>query len=224
MQVGGIPHSEGLPDDVNLPGIVKVANGILTNVHSLASCAGQYCWVHRPSRHHMITWPVAWRNDIRTAERLCTHGVGHPDPDDVAYNRSLGRDTAVHSCDGCCSPTGTTFQRMPLVSAVITDGTDSDISLTSLMDCVSGAYTVITESSCYLIDLDRNFVSRHPRATDPRVSILRRDERPVKLVDIVECTLGRSMALRIDLNLPGVAFTTRLSTPVEAIQLVRPPV
>jgi hypothetical protein len=32
-------------------------------------------------------------------ERICEHGIGHPDPDQIM------RDEAgwVHGCDGCCS-------------------------------------------------------------------------------------------------------------------------
>jgi hypothetical protein len=32
-------------------------------------------------------------------ERVCPHGVGHPDPDDI--NVILGPEK-VHGCDGCC--------------------------------------------------------------------------------------------------------------------------
>jgi hypothetical protein len=29
--------------------------------------------------------------------------VGHPDPQDVVYQRVVfGRDVSVHGCDGCC--------------------------------------------------------------------------------------------------------------------------
>jgi hypothetical protein len=37
-------------------------------------------------------------------ERLCVHGVGHPDPDSVAYfDRHEVRGIDVHGCDGCCT-------------------------------------------------------------------------------------------------------------------------
>ena len=36
-------------------------------------------------------------------ERVCKHGVGHPDPDDAAYNDRTGNGFLnVHGCDGCC--------------------------------------------------------------------------------------------------------------------------
>jgi hypothetical protein len=45
----------------------------------------------------MRRWPQNWRGDRYLIERICPHGVGHPDPDD------LNPDT-VHGCDGCCTP------------------------------------------------------------------------------------------------------------------------
>jgi len=49
-----------------------------------------------------------WRSDRRLMERVCPHGIGHPDPDDVAYRVSRGEPAtvAVHGCDGCCVPAG----------------------------------------------------------------------------------------------------------------------
>lgn len=38
-------------------------------------------------------------------ERECRHGIGHPDPDSVAYfriNDPEGWALATHGCDGCC--------------------------------------------------------------------------------------------------------------------------
>ena len=36
-----------------------------------------------------------WRYDRNFMERICVHGVGHPDPD--------GADAdPLHACDGCC--------------------------------------------------------------------------------------------------------------------------
>jgi hypothetical protein len=37
-------------------------------------------------------------------ERICPHGIGHPDPDDMAYWKSIGEESmGVHGCDGCCA-------------------------------------------------------------------------------------------------------------------------
>ena len=76
----------------------------LVNVHDRAECAGRGCVIHHPSAHHMRTWPLNWREDLRAMERVCLHGIGHPDPDDLAWQVSQGRAHAgIHGCDGCCT-------------------------------------------------------------------------------------------------------------------------
>ncbi len=75
-------------------------------VHDKDKCEG-YCCIHNPSNHHMRDWPTHWRDDRRLMERICPHGVGHPDPDDLAFKARIGMDAEVegiHGCDGCCSP------------------------------------------------------------------------------------------------------------------------
>lgn len=64
--------------------------------HPAYQCMGDSCCVHSPSAHHMVTWPQNWRGDRQMMERICPHGIGHPDPDDL-----IG-DDLVHGCDGCC--------------------------------------------------------------------------------------------------------------------------
>ena len=68
-------------------------------VHHPSMCAGQDrpCSVHRPSPHHMRTWSQLWRADLGVMQRLCPHGIGHPDPDEVLKSGS-------HACDECCNP------------------------------------------------------------------------------------------------------------------------
>jgi len=78
------------------------------NVHDPARCEGRPCVLHHPSDHHMRDWPKRWRDDRRMVERTCPHGVGHPDPDDLAYRLTLPgpvgeADSGVHGCDGCCA-------------------------------------------------------------------------------------------------------------------------
>jgi hypothetical protein len=52
----------------------------------------------------MREWPMRWRDDKGQMERICPHGVGHPDPDDAAYRERLGQGYKnIHGCDGCCS-------------------------------------------------------------------------------------------------------------------------
>lgn len=46
----------------------------------------------------MRSFPQLWRTDRGVMERVCPHGVGHPDPDEVY--RDI--DDFVHGCDGCC--------------------------------------------------------------------------------------------------------------------------
>lgn len=72
--------------------------------HKPDQCVGEVCVIHNPSDHHMVTWPMHWRADRRLMERKCPHGVGHPDPDGLAYEVKQGRTyQSVHGCDGCCS-------------------------------------------------------------------------------------------------------------------------
>jgi len=82
-------------------GYAKPPAGLAT--HSPDKCAGEHCCIHNPSPHHMVTWPMRWRADSGKMERVCEHGVGHPDPDDAAYWERLGQGFRnIHGCDGCC--------------------------------------------------------------------------------------------------------------------------
>ena len=80
-------------------------------VHDKDKCKGDYCCIHNPSDHHMKNWPTHWKDDSKMMERICEHGVGHPDPDDLAFvTKSLGEEItkyrAIHGCCGCCSKEG----------------------------------------------------------------------------------------------------------------------
>jgi hypothetical protein len=83
-----------------------LASGLLlVNVHPVQRCAGQRCVLHNPSAHHMRGWHLHWRGDRGIFERLCPHGIGHPDPDQADHWRETGRTAeGVHGCDGCCVP------------------------------------------------------------------------------------------------------------------------
>ena len=76
----------------------------LPYTHRQTACAGEWCSIHNPSDHHMASWRLLIRYDRSCmAERICPHGVGHPDPDSMAYFRRVGiDDVGVHGCDGCC--------------------------------------------------------------------------------------------------------------------------
>lgn len=76
----------------------------LRNVHDPALCVGRRCVVHNRSGHHMRDWWLHWRDDRGLFERLCVHGIGHPDPDQGDWWRESGQEwQGVHGCDGCCS-------------------------------------------------------------------------------------------------------------------------
>lgn len=75
----------------------------LLKTHDESKCRGQFCVIHNPSNHHMRTWPLNWRSDKGVMERICEHGIGHPDPDCAAHNIRMGNETLnIHGCDGCC--------------------------------------------------------------------------------------------------------------------------
>lgn len=74
--------------------------------HKPSKCAGQFCVFHNPSKHGMVDWPKVIRSSA-LVERTCPHGVGHPDPDSLAWLDSIGRSGyGVHGCDGCCTDKG----------------------------------------------------------------------------------------------------------------------
>jgi hypothetical protein len=76
-----------------------VGGEIIYNVHPQDKCAGRTCAVHNPSDHHMRDFPQHYRGDRGIMERICPHGVGHPDPDDYRSMPGWG----IHGCDGCCA-------------------------------------------------------------------------------------------------------------------------
>jgi hypothetical protein len=77
-------------------------------VHNKEDCKGSNCVIHNPSDGPMKSFPTHWRGDRYLMERICPHGIGHPDPDDIAYQMLVtgGRAeqwrVSVHGCDGCC--------------------------------------------------------------------------------------------------------------------------
>ena len=65
---------------------------------------GEVCTLHNRTKHGMRSFPQLWRADRKIMERLCPHGIGHPDPDE--YKIIVGIDDGVHGCDGCCMEPG----------------------------------------------------------------------------------------------------------------------
>jgi hypothetical protein len=77
--------------------------------HVQDECAGRPCVIHAPTAHSMRSMPLIWRWDRGIFERRCSHGIGHPDPDQMDYWRETGgeqrvEDEMIHGCDGCCGP------------------------------------------------------------------------------------------------------------------------
>lgn len=94
---------------------VQMCDGSWLFVHLGSDCLGEYCAIHQPSDHPLKDAPYNWRGDRLLMERLCEHGCGHPDPDDLAYKKLRfelheGREATeddlwahgVHGCCGCC--------------------------------------------------------------------------------------------------------------------------
>lgn len=74
-------------------------------VHVKEDCRGPPCIIHAPSDHNMRHFKTHWRQDRGLMERICPHGIGHPDPDDLWFKdlvRGKGHSEGVHGCDGCC--------------------------------------------------------------------------------------------------------------------------
>lgn len=75
-------------------------------VHRAEQCDRDVtCAVHNPFNHGTRALPMLLR-ETTLIERVCPHGIGHPDPDSVAYFTRNGQEyMGIHGCDGCCSHT-----------------------------------------------------------------------------------------------------------------------
>lgn len=89
---------------------IPMTDGRTLLVHAESLCANDAtCCIHKPSNHPMLAFSQQWREDAGLMERVCAHGVGHPDPDDLAFKKSQYGDNynkyafGVHGCDGCCA-------------------------------------------------------------------------------------------------------------------------
>lgn len=98
----GVPAAAEESYGVQLPG------GAILQTHGPALCKDDpACCIHKPSDHPLNRAPMNWRADRGLMERMCPHGIGHPDPDDIAHKRrtqgeQYASGQAVHGCDGCC--------------------------------------------------------------------------------------------------------------------------
>lgn len=77
-------------------------------VHATNMCFSP-CPIHSPTDHVMKNFPLIMRmrGSSPLMERICHHGIGHPDPDHLSfYKEKYGEESAyyesIHGCDGCC--------------------------------------------------------------------------------------------------------------------------
>jgi hypothetical protein len=104
-------RAPGCWDDAGPCDVIALAGGQNLYVHPGSQCEGTVCAIHNPSGHALNTAPYIWRDDRHPPllERLCPHGVGHPDRDALTHWRATGMADvnvhahAVHGCDGCCA-------------------------------------------------------------------------------------------------------------------------
>lgn len=89
-------------DDKNERSRAKIYEELASFIHKPEVCGGEACPFHNPSDHNMVYWPLVLRASA-LVERTCLHGVGHPDPDSVAWFERRGvTHMGIHGCDGCC--------------------------------------------------------------------------------------------------------------------------
>lgn len=83
----------------------------IVGVHAeTKDCQTFGCSIHNPTDPNKDTMPTHWRGDRGLMERICEHGVGHPDQDHLnwlarTYGVHKAYDEGVHGCDGCCGRT-----------------------------------------------------------------------------------------------------------------------
>jgi hypothetical protein len=95
--------------------IIALHGGGILETHDAQQCGndgpvlGPPCCIHNPSQHALTDRPLHWRGDRGLMERICEHGIGHPDPDGLAHRiRTQGEiawAAGIHTCDGCCRAT-----------------------------------------------------------------------------------------------------------------------
>lgn len=75
----------------------------LTGVHPETACAGRVCPIHNMTDHNMRDFPQHFREDNGLMERICPHGIGHPDPDALPFFEERGIEgMGIHGCCGTC--------------------------------------------------------------------------------------------------------------------------
>jgi hypothetical protein len=81
----------------------EIPNIRIAGIHAIFDCR-KPCAIHNsPSDHKLSTAPLNWNEHRGILERICSHGLGHPDHDSALYYNSTNQgNTNVHACDGCC--------------------------------------------------------------------------------------------------------------------------
>ena len=77
----------------------------LMGVHKIFQCEERNCAVHdNPSLHPLTMEPLVWDDETAAVKRQCSHGLIHPDVDDMNYRKTVGQYYLYleHKCDGCC--------------------------------------------------------------------------------------------------------------------------
>ena len=104
---------ETLAADMGVTTLEPYVSGVgdIIWVHERQPSCDHGCVVHAPTEHVMREFPTHWREDRALMERICSHGVGHPDPDHITFvRRTEGIEAAVveavHGCCGCCREEG----------------------------------------------------------------------------------------------------------------------
>lgn len=69
--------------------------------HRASRCAGEKCWVHNASAHHIATSPLYWNAGLQIALGICPHNYGHLHPNGHSDCDGFGSDVPVHECDAC---------------------------------------------------------------------------------------------------------------------------
>ena len=92
--------------------LVSPEGDYILRTHAASNaCWENGCVIHNPSKNAMSDFPLNWREDRGIMERICPHGVGHPDFDSAAYfDRNGMSHMNVHGCCsyGCCAEIGDT--------------------------------------------------------------------------------------------------------------------
>lgn len=100
--VSWTPH----PDELRL---ILRGTAYLNPIFIHATCTG-FCPFHKRSGHPLRSAPMAWRENLGRVDRVCPHGVIHPDTDSLGYLRkthlwdtiSINDPQHREDCDGCC--------------------------------------------------------------------------------------------------------------------------